>query len=152
MSSAATTPAAVVAEAMTWLHTPWHHMARIKGVGVDCAQFLAAVFEAEGLVPPLDLGYYPADWHLHQDRPRFLEVLALLADPVALANPQPGDIAMFKFGRHAAHGSIVVGWPLIIHAYRDERRVVLSDVAASPALASRLDSVWRVRAPAGEGD
>lgn len=144
--------AVVVAEAMTWLRTPWHHMARVKGVGVDCAQFLVGVFEAVGLVPPLDLGYYPPDWHLHQDRPRFLEKLAEHADPIATSNPQPGDIAMFKFGRHAAHGSIVVSWPLIIHAYLDERRVVLSDVAASPALAGRLAGIWRVRGMAEGGD
>ena len=29
--------AAVVAEAMTWIGTPWAHMAHLKGVGVDCA-------------------------------------------------------------------------------------------------------------------
>lgn len=138
-----TSRAAIVAEAMSWKGTPWHHRARLKGVGVDCAQFLAGVFEALGLVPPLDLGHYPPDWHLHQDRPRFLENLAQHADPIDA--PLSGDIAMFKFGRHAAHGSIVIAWPLIIHAYRDERRVVLSDVAASPALSNRLDSFWRVR-------
>lgn len=133
----------VVAEALTWLRTPWHHQARVKGVGVDCAQFLVGVFGAVGLVSPLDLGYYPPDWHLHQDRPRFLENLAQHADPVD--EPLPGDIAMFKFGRHAAHGSIVIGWPVIIHAYRDERAVVLSDVAASPALSDRFAGFWRLR-------
>lgn len=134
---------AIVAEAMTWLRTPWHHQARVKGAGVDCAQFLVGVFEGVGLVPALDLGYYPPDWHLHQGRPRFLQTLAQYAAPVAA--PLPGDIAMFQFGRHAAHGSIVISWPLIIHAYRDERRVVLSDVAASPALTERLAGFWRVR-------
>lgn len=134
---------AVVAEAMTWLRTPWHHRAQVKGGGVDCAQFLVGVFEGVGLVPALDLGYYPPDWHLHQDRPRFLEILAQYADPVD--DPLPGDIAMFKFGRHAAHGSIVVGWPVIIHAYRDERGVVLSDVAVSSALTERFAGFWRLR-------
>ena len=136
----------VIAEAMSWLRTPWHHQARVKGAGVDCAQFLAGVFGNLGLVPALDLGHYPPDWPLHQDRPRFLETLALYADPVAaLDTPLPGDIAMFKFGRHAAHGSIVVGWPVIIHAYRDERAVVLSDVAVSPALTERFAGFWRLR-------
>ena len=136
----------VVAEALTWKGTPWHHRARVKGCGVDCAQILAAVYEAAGLVPALDLGEYPQDWHLHNDRPRFLEILAQYADPLPEGSlVLPGDIAMFKFGRHAAHGSIVIAWPLIIHAYRDERAVVLSDVAASPALTERLDGIWRVR-------
>lgn len=137
---------AIVAEALTWLRTPWHHRACVKGAGVDCAWFLVGVFEAVGLVPHVDLGYYPPDWHLHQDRPRFLETLARYADPLAPGEPPlPGDIAMFQFGRHAAHGSIVVAWPSIIHAYRDERQVVISDVAASPALAERFAGFWRVR-------
>lgn len=133
----------VIAEAMSWLRTPWHHQALVKGGGVDCAHFLVGVFENVGLVDAPDLGYYPPDWHLHQDRPRFLETLAQYADPVA--DSLPGDIAMFKFGRHAAHGSIVVDWPVIIHAYRDERAVVLSDVAASAALSKRFAGFWRVR-------
>lgn len=136
----------VVAEARDWLGTPWHHMARVKHGGVDCAQFLCAVFEASGLTPHIDLGYYPMDWHLHNDRPRFLEILAQHAEPVADAEAAlPGDVAMFRFGRHAAHGAIVVGWPLIIHAYRDERMVTLSDARAHQGLAARLAGVWRVQ-------
>ena len=41
---------AVVAEAKTWLGTPWRHMQRIKGVGVDCANLPAAVYEACGVI------------------------------------------------------------------------------------------------------
>lgn len=137
-----TTRGEIVDEARTWLKTSWHHMGRVKGAGVDCAQFLCAVYEAVGLVPHIDLGYYPQDWHLHQERPRFLEALAQYAEPVA--EGLPGDVAMFKFGRHAAHGSIVVEWPLIIHAYRDERMVTLSDARANPALAERFAGFWRV--------
>ncbi len=35
----------IIYVAMAWLLTPYHHHARIKGVGVDCVQFLIAVFE-----------------------------------------------------------------------------------------------------------
>jgi cell wall-associated NlpC family hydrolase len=35
--------AAVVAEARTWIKTPWRHMADIKGAGVDCAMLLVRV-------------------------------------------------------------------------------------------------------------
>jgi len=135
----------IVAEARGWLRTPWHHMARVKGAGVDCAQFLLAVYHAAGVIPDVDLGYYPPDWHLNQGRPRFLEVLAQYAEPVA--EGRPGDVAMFKYGYHAAHGSIVVDWPLIIHAYRDERMVVLSDAHAHQGLAKRFAGFWRVKGP-----
>ena len=33
----------VVAEAETWLRTPYHHMGRIKGGGIDCPTLLAEV-------------------------------------------------------------------------------------------------------------
>ena len=36
--------AAVVAEARSWIKTPWVHMAAIKGAGVDCAMLLARVY------------------------------------------------------------------------------------------------------------
>jgi cell wall-associated NlpC family hydrolase len=139
-----TTRAAVVDEARSWLRTPWHHMGRVKAAGVDCAQLLCAVYHATGFVPEIDLGYYPPDWHLHQDRPRFLEELAKYSDVID-GPPLPGDVAMFKFGRHAAHGSIVIGWPLIIHAYVNERMVVITDAVAHADLAARLGGFWRVR-------
>ena len=61
----------VVAEAKTWLRTPYHHAADIKGVGVDCAMILLRVYQAVGAVPPeVDPRPYPADWFLHRDEER----------------------------------------------------------------------------------
>ena len=34
----AQTRQAIIDETVTWLRTPYHHMAAIKGAGVDCAQ------------------------------------------------------------------------------------------------------------------
>lgn len=138
--------AAVVAEAMTWLKTPFHHRARAKRCGVDCANFLVAVFGHVGVVPAdLDLGHYAPDWHLHHDEPRFLSTLKQYADPLPPGEtPRPGDIAMFEYGRHAAHGAIVTQWPQVIHAWAQARMVVLSDADSGP-LGQRLDSVWRLR-------
>ena len=44
--------ALVVRIAQEWAGTPYHHRARIKGVGVDCGQLVAGVFEEAGLIPP----------------------------------------------------------------------------------------------------
>lgn len=139
--------AAILAEAMTWLRTPWHHAARVKGAGVDCAQFLIAVYAAVGLVPEFAPEAYPADWHLHRDEPRFLANLLRYADPVEA--PAPGDVAMFQYGRHAAHGSIVIdaNRPAIIHAWRDEGMVTVTDLSVSP-LRARLSGFYRVKGAA----
>lgn len=109
---------AVVAEATTWIGTPYHHHARIKGVGVDCAQILCAVYEACGLVEHVDTGFYPTDWHLHRSEEiyaRWLFKYCLLLEPHATV--APGDIALFKFGRCYSHGAIVVDDGLLVHSY-----------------------------------
>ncbi len=137
--------AAIVAEALTWLDTPFHHQARLKGVGVDCINLLAGVFAAVGLVPDVVLPAYAPDWHMHNDEQRFLAGLSQYADPLPLGEPGlPGDVVMFRYGRHAAHGAIVTAWPQVIHAWKDTERVVLTEADSGP-LAGRFAGIWRIR-------
>ena len=60
--------AAVVAEARQWLRTPYHHMGRVRGAGVDCATLLAEVYARAGMVEPVAIEFYPPDWHLQIGR------------------------------------------------------------------------------------
>ena len=128
----ATQRAAVVAEAMTWLRTPYHHHARIKGAGVDCAQLLCAVFEACGLVARVETGFYPVDWHLHHSRELFSEWLAAHARALQRDTPAlPGDVWLFRYGRTFSHGAIYVGDGLLVHSYIG-RGVILSRFDEEP--------------------
>lgn len=136
--------AEVVAEARTWLRTPWHHEARVKGHGVDCANFLIGVYAACGLVAEFTPEQYPPDWMLHRSEEKFERYLLQYTNPVAEA--LPGDIAMFKFGRTKSHGAIVGAWPTIVHAYYDERMVVLTDVSTSPRLTEHFVGFYRLKA------
>ena len=134
----------IVQAAQSWIGTPFHHAARCKGAGVDCANLLVAVFSAVGLLPPITMEKYPQDWHLHRNQPRFLEALDLYATKLGNDDePLPGDVVMFKYGRHAAHGAILIGYPTIIHAWRDAGAVVYSDIDSGP-LSQRIDSFWRM--------
>ena len=108
--------AAVVDEAITWLRTPYHHMGRVKGAGTDCLMLLAEVYEACGVVPHVEVAFYPPDWNLHRDAERYLEGLLLYAREIA-GLPRPGDVALWRFGRCFAHGAIVIQWPRVIHAW-----------------------------------
>jgi cell wall-associated NlpC family hydrolase len=127
---------AVVEQAITWAGTPYLHMGRVKGVGCDCLTMLVEVYEAAGIVPHIEISFYPPDWNLHRDAERYLEgvmryarefkwqpgpfVGAPLEDETGMRLktwPQPGDIAVWKFGRCYAHGAIVTQWPLIIPAW-----------------------------------
>lgn len=108
--------AAVIAEAVSWIGTPYHHMARVKGAGVDCATFLVEVFERAGMIGHVDLPFYPPDWHLHRSEERYLFGVAGRAAEIP-GPPRAADVALFRYGRCFAHGAIVVGWPRLIHAF-----------------------------------
>lgn len=106
---------AVVTEAEAWLGTPYHHMGRLRGVGCDCLTLLAEVYAAAGVIPTIDIPYYPPDWHLHRGVERYMNGLLELAEPADL--PGAGDVALFRFGRCFSHGAIVTQWPRLIHAW-----------------------------------
>jgi len=109
---------AIIAEAETWIGTPYHHAAAVKGAGVDCARILIEVYSAACGITKPDVGYYPADWMLHRSEERYLGWIEQYCDRVAV--PRMGDIVLFKFGRCFSHSGIVVAWPNIIHAQRGE--------------------------------
>ena len=119
--------AAVVAEAMTWLRTPWHHRAYIRGVGVDCAQLPIAVYANCGLIEWFDTGDYPRDWHIHRDRERVLPFVQTICGEIEPGAAAPGDIVLFKIGRVFSHCAIIVDWPLGLHASVWARCVTLCD-------------------------
>ena len=106
----------VIAEAISWIGTPFHHEARVKGAGVDCLMLLAEVYERAGVIEHATPPHYPADWHLHRDTERYLEGLLQYVREIP-GPPLLGDVAMFHFGRTFSHGAIVVEWPRVIHAY-----------------------------------
>lgn len=138
--------AAIVAEAWSWLRTPYIHLGDIKGVGVDCAMLLVRAYTAVGAVPNFDPRPYEPEWFLHQDEERYMAGMEKYSHRVE--SPLPGDIALYRFGRTASHGAIVVADGLVIHAYRphgnvevcEMRSAVFLDKAGHP----RLDSFWSV--------
>ena len=93
----------IVEEARSWLGTPYHHQAMVKGAGVDCAMILVAVYRAVGLIPAgFDPRPYPQDWHLHRDAERYLGNITRFCHEVE--TPQVGGIAGGRF-RTAASAS-----------------------------------------------
>lgn len=131
--------ARVVDEARRWLGTPFHHAARVRGAGVDCAQLVAAVYEAAGVAPHIVAPVYPPDWGLHRDEEILLGFVERHAARVEPAQVGPGDIAVFRYGRCVSHIAIVVAPPSeILHAYLPQRAVVLDSLARNSDLAARL--------------
>ena len=131
----------VVAEALTWVGTSYHHGVCIKGRGVDCAQLPIAVYCGLGLVEPFDPGQYTPQWFLHRDEPRYLKWVEKFARRIE-GWGEPGDFYMFNFGRHAAHGAIVIEPGVtMVHAYAPLKRVMLDD---PKRFGDRFHSTWTV--------
>jgi cell wall-associated NlpC family hydrolase len=119
--------AAFVAEARTWLGTPFRDQGDIKGKSgaVDCAMLLVRCAVDTGIVAPLDPRPYPPQWHLHRTDERFLEIVRRFAREVERA-PKPGDVIVYQVARCFAHGGIVIENNHVLHAYYKTRQVIIS--------------------------
>lgn len=121
----------IVTAALGWLDTPYHHQARVKGVGVDCAQLVAAVAEECGFIEPgTVIQNYSPEWHLHNKEEKLVDLLfefkcvEKTGEPIA-----PGDILVFKFGRVCSHLGIATAFGMFIHARIDQGKVVLNSLS-----------------------
>ena len=117
--------AAVVAEALTWLGTPWRHAARLRGVGVDCCNLPIAVYAACGLIEDFTPPPYPRDWHVHMREERIVPVIERFGREIELGTEQVADLLVFRIGRVFSHCAIVIEpGRLGIHAAVNEGCVV----------------------------
>jgi cell wall-associated NlpC family hydrolase len=133
----------VVNEAMSWLRTPYVDCGDIKGPNgaVDCAMLLVRVFADLGLIPKdYDPRPYKPDWHIHNNEELYMAGLEQFCNPVS--TPQIGDVAMFKFGRHASHGGIIVSETLLVHANKEAKQVELMERRRYD---TRLNSYWSLK-------
>jgi cell wall-associated NlpC family hydrolase len=123
---------AVIAEALTWIGTPFLMNAEVKGIGVDCAHLLVACYRKAG-VKTEDAPRATRDWHLHTKEQKYLGILDRHCNRVK--DPQPGDIAAFRFRTCPvfAHSGIVVNWPVMIHAMYG-RKVEQVDARQIPSI------------------
>lgn len=101
--------------ALSYCGTPYHHEARIKGVGIDCATMLVMAGHEAGLVDEIKLPQYSPQWMLHRDQELYLQILGEYCREVE-PPPRPGDIAIWKIGRTYSHAAVVVDWPVVVHA------------------------------------
>jgi cell wall-associated NlpC family hydrolase len=137
--------AEIIRAAREWLGTPYHHHARIKKAGADCAMFPLAVYQECGVLPAdFQPPAYSMQWHLHHSEEIYLQIIAPFTQEKS-SEPLPADFVVFKFGRAFSHGAIVVEWPLIIHSYIP-RGVLLGDALRDGELIGREMKIFEVKA------
>lgn len=132
-------PEDIIAQARTWLGTPYHHQARLKGVGCDClglvvgvADELALTHKDGSLLSSFDQTNYS-----HQpDGTYLLQMMASVLDEVPKEDARPGDVAVFDIEGNPQHVAILTEYIEglgMIHCYAPSRKVV----------EHRLDQKWQ---------
>ncbi len=125
---------AVVAEARSWIGTPYRHQASLKGIGCDCLGLARGVWRAFYSEEPEPIPAYSRDWA----EARGEETLSIAADrhmtPVPPADMRPGDLLLFALNAHAPakHCAILVAPDRMVHG-----------IEAHPVAEVSLGSWWR---------
>ena len=129
-------PDDIVAEARSWLGTPYRHQASLKHIACDCIGYCAGVAANCGVREA-------AAWAADQRRGSYArspDVAMLRAaagdylDEIPRADAGAGDLFLMRLRRLPQHFAICAG-ETILHAYASVGRVV----------EHRLDDVWRRR-------
>jgi len=111
---------AIIEEAMTWVGTPYHSQARLKGVGADCLTFIAGVLINVGIIPPsVEIPFYRQDFMKHLHSENYLNGLLDYGREIHDSEKQPGDVVLYKLKGAGVycHTGIIIEWPKIIHCY-----------------------------------
>lgn len=137
------TPEQIIAEARSWVGTPWLHQGALKGVGVDCAGFIEQVCLNAGLPLAAD---FTRDYRRKEDGTIMLRILGELSE-YTMGGMEPSNVIAFHnererdIPRHLAFLSqILPQTKYIIHA--SSHGVVEHRMDGS--WLRKIHSVWRI--------
>ena len=136
----------IVAIARSWLGTPYHHQASLKGVGCDCLGLVRGIYRElygrEAETPPP----YSADWAESLGRETMLEAAARHLCPISPAQMRPGDVLIFRLrpGAIAKHAAIMASATTMIHAIEG---APVSEVSLGPWWRRHIAGIFRFSLP-----
>jgi NlpC/P60 family putative phage cell wall peptidase len=110
---------AVLAEARSWIGTPYQHQASAKGAGCDCLGLVRGVWRAlYGSEPELAPAYTP-DWAEREGAETLLLAARRHLLELPLPEASPGDVLLFRMDARSPikHAAILEEDERIIHAY-----------------------------------
>lgn len=120
-----TTREDIVAEARTWLGTPWRHQHRTKGLAVDCAGLVIGVARTLGLVAP----DFDVTGYSRNPDGTLLAVCERHLQRIPREAMQPGDVVVVASAEDPQHlgivGDYVHGGLSLIHATSTGQRGVV---------------------------
>lgn len=136
------TRALIIAEARSWIGTPYRHQASLKGAGCDCLGLVRGVFRALYGEEPEATPPYAPDWAEASRRETLAEAAARHLAPVAFVQAMPGDVLLFRWRAHlpAKHAAILTARNRMVHAHDG---AAVAEIAFAPWWRRRLAFAFR---------
>ena len=125
-------PDKVVAAARSWLGTPYHDQARLKGVGCDGLGLARGVWREVVGPEPFPVPPYSRDWGETGPREVLAEGARHMMPEIAPADAGPGALVLFRMDSRAIakHVGILTRPDSFLHAY--ERLGVIEEPLTQP--------------------
>mgnify|MGYP002737543847 CR=1 FL=1 len=129
-------PDIVIAAARSWLGTPYHDQASLKGVGCDCLGLARGVWRENVGPQPFPIPPYRRAWGETGPREVLADGARRMMPEIAPSDATPGSLVLFRMMPRAIakHVGIVTGPDTFLHAY--ERLGVIEEP---------LTAAWRRR-------
>jgi NlpC/P60 family putative phage cell wall peptidase len=142
----------IVAEARSWIGTPYRHQASLKGIGCDCLGLVRGVWRAVVGAEPERPPPYAPGWAEAASGEPLAEAAARHLIAIAPSHPcaasgaglewGPGDVLLFRWRAHlpAKHAAIVTASDLMVHAHDG---AAVAEVAIAPWWRRRIAYAFR---------
>ena len=113
-------PTLILASARSWLGTPYHDQASVKGAGVDCLGLARGIWREVIGPEPLSVPPYSRDWGETLANEVLAEGAAGWLVPIQLDMARPGSVVLFRMMPRAIakHVGILTGEARFIHAFQ----------------------------------
>ena len=130
-------PAVVIATARSWLGTPYHDQASLRGVGCDCLGLARGVWREVVGDEPFPIPPYSRDWGETGPREVLAEGARQMMPEISPADASPGALILFRMAPRAIakHVGILTGPDCFIHAYE---RLGVVEEALTPSWARKI--------------
>jgi len=125
-------PAAIIAAARSWLGTPYHDQASLKGVGCDCLGLARGVWREVVGPEPFLIEPYSRGWGETGQIEVLAEGARRMMREIAMAEIGPGALVLFRMVPRAIakHVGVMTGPDTFIHSY--ERLGVIEQPLTMP--------------------
>lgn len=141
-------PESVVSAARSWLGTPYHDQASVRGIGCDCLKLARGVWREVVGPEPFPVPPCSRDWGEVGAREVLADSAGRMLLPAAAGALEPGMLLIFRMRDRAVakHIGILTERETFIHAYE---RIGVVEQALTEAWRRRIAFLFRIPSPSG---